>query len=85
MGARVITFDMLDERLLERHKNRMKEPYWVYARKIYNACGYLLQQPELDGVIHLTAFGCGPDSVIGKMMEIDLRSRGQALYDAARG
>lgn len=77
MGARVITFDMLDERLLERHKNRIKEPYWVYARKIYNACGYLLQQPELDGVIHLTAFGCGPDSVIGKMMEIDCEAAGR--------
>ena len=31
----------------------------------------MLNSGDIDGMIHLTAFGCGPDSIIGKMMEID--------------
>ena len=29
----------------------------------------------VDGIIHLTAFGCGPDSIIGKLMECDCEDR----------
>ena len=38
---------------------------------VYNASLYINENRMADGIIHLTAFGCGPDSVIGKMMEIN--------------
>lgn len=71
MGVNVITFDMLEERLVEKDKKAIKEPFWVFARKIYNASKYLIKNGDLDGIIHLTAFGCGPDSIIGRLMEGD--------------
>lgn len=70
MGVGVITFDMLPEKLNDPDKKAMKEPYWVFARKVYNSALYLLGKGEIDGIIHLTAFCCGPDSIIGKLMEI---------------
>ncbi len=71
----VVTFDMLPEASLygDRHK---KQPFWVFARKIYNASAQLLKAGVPDGMIHLTAFGCGPDSVIGKLMELDCEQAG---------
>ena len=71
MGVNVITFDMLDEDKLKIRKGKEKSPFWVFARKIYNASLYINENKMADGIIHLTAFGCGPDSVIGKLMELN--------------
>ena len=30
-----------------------------------------LKDDSIDGIIHITAFGCGPDSLIGKIMELE--------------
>lgn len=72
MGARIITFDMLNDAAVQKSlgESGEKSLYWVYARKVYQAARYLMLQPEVDGLIHMTAFGCGPDSVIGKLMEV---------------
>lgn len=81
MGARVITFDMLSEDTVCRALGETKEKplYWVYARKIYQAARYLMIQPQVDGLIHMTAFGCGPDSVIGKLMEVHSERAGKSF------
>lgn len=75
MGVNVITFDMLSEDAVKKDKNYIKEPYWVFARKVYNSAKYLLKNNMIDGIIHITAFGCGPDSIIGKLMESDCEEK----------
>ena len=71
MDVEVVTFDMLPDEAVKKDKRLIKEPFWIFARKIYNASKYLIKQGEIDGIIHLTAFGCGPDSIIGRLMEGD--------------
>lgn len=71
MGVNVITFDMIDEKEIEPNREYGRQPFWVFARKIYNASRYFNKHHMADGIIHLTAFGCGPDSIIGKLMEMD--------------
>ncbi len=76
MDANVLTFDMQDEKtLMPNHKER-REPFWVFARKVYHAGLNLIDKAEIDGIIHITAFGCGPDSIIGKLMEIEAVKKG---------
>ena len=74
MDVDVITFDMIPEDKIEK-KKKIKQPFWVFARKIYNASAYILENNMADGIIHLTAFGCGPDSIIGKLMEVDCEEK----------
>ena len=71
MDVNVITFDMLDDDAVKKDKSLIKEPFWIFARKIYNGSKYLIKKGNIDGIIHLTAFGCGPDSIIGRLMEGD--------------
>ncbi len=71
MGINVITFDMLPDEALKLDKKIIKNPFWTFARKIYNASKYLISRGDIDGIIHITAFGCGPDSIIGRLMEGD--------------
>lgn len=71
MGVNVITFDMLPDEATKLDKKIIKNPFWIFARKIYNASKYLIAKGKVDGIIHITAFGCGPDSIIGRLMEGD--------------
>ncbi len=71
MGVNVITFDMLPDDAVKKDRKNIKEPFWTFARRIYNASKYLINRGDIDGIIHITAFGCGPDSIIGRLMEGD--------------
>lgn len=71
MNVEVVTFDMLSDELIKKDKNLIKEPFWIFARKVYNSSKHLIKNGNIDGIIHLTAFGCGPDSIIGRLMEGD--------------
>jgi predicted nucleotide-binding protein (sugar kinase/HSP70/actin superfamily) len=36
------------------------------------AGGYVfLEDSDIDGIIHVTSFGCGPDAFLGKYLELD--------------
>lgn len=35
---------------------------------------------EVDGVIHVTAFACGPDAMVDRLMELEAKKRGQIPF-----
>lgn len=77
MKVRIITFDMLtEEELLRYRKTNTRPIFWTFADKLYQAAHVMIQDKKVDGLIHITAFGCGPDSVVGKEIEHDFASSG---------
>ena len=38
--------------------------YWANEREMTGAAGYYMKDASIDGIITLTAFGCGPDSLM---------------------
>ncbi len=67
-----ITFDMLEEaQLQEKIKDMEKTLFWTFSNKLLGAGLRLFHEPTIDGIIHLTAFGCGPDSFMGKLFEFE--------------
>jgi predicted nucleotide-binding protein (sugar kinase/HSP70/actin superfamily) len=72
LGVNVITFEMLDEKeILNSIKFMKKHLFWTFSNKLLGAGYYFYNNPKVDGIIHVTAFNCGPDSIIGKILEID--------------
>lgn len=72
MGVNVLTFEMLDEKLINRQVRKMSKPlFWTFSSKIFGAGMHFYHDDKVDGIIHVTAFGCGPDSFLGKMLELD--------------
>ena len=66
-NIRVLTPEMAAPGELETHINRMSgRAYWTYEREVVGAGGYYLNS-EVEGVIGVMTFGCGPDSL---MMEV---------------
>lgn len=80
MGVKVITFEMMNEKGIQVHREeKEKNLYWTFSDKLAGAANTLLERDDVDGLIHVTAFGCGPDSVIGKLLELDSESRHKPL------
>jgi predicted nucleotide-binding protein (sugar kinase/HSP70/actin superfamily) len=65
---RVLTPEMLTPQQLESAITRLVgRPYWTYEEEVVGAGGHYLES-GVDGVIGITAFGCGPDSLMMDMV-----------------
>ncbi|PAB59949.1 acyl-CoA dehydratase activase-related protein [Anaeromicrobium sediminis] len=72
LGVNVKTFEMIEEKELDKSIDFMrKKLFWTFSNRLLGAGYHFFNDDNVDGVIHLTAFGCGPDSFIGKVLEID--------------
>ena len=39
-------------------------PYWANQMEVTGCAGHYLKDDKIDGIITITAFGCGPDSLM---------------------
>lgn len=77
LGASIVTADMLPESALKRQSSKFsKELFWTYSDMVTKAGYHYLEHGGVDGIIHVTAFGCGPDSMVNKMLELEAKRRG---------
>ncbi len=72
MGIDFITFDMYEEELLDQYVAQLSKPlFWTFTNKLLGAGYQMLQKKLVDGIIHITAFGCGPDAFLGRLLELE--------------
>ena len=45
-------------------KNLTKKPFWAFQRRLYGAAAAFYEQRKVNGIIYLSSFACGLDSVI---------------------
>lgn len=77
LGVNLLTFDMLTEEELHKYRRTNTRPiFWTFADKLYQAAHVMIADKHVDGLIHITAFGCGPDSIVGKEIEHDFADSG---------
>ena len=66
LGVEIIYSDIYDEReAKDKYKTISPHLYWTYNQDIINAILYY--EDKIDGVIMLTSFPCGPDSLANEM------------------
>ncbi|NLW07926.1 MAG: hypothetical protein GX039_08160, partial [Clostridia bacterium] len=74
MAVNVWTMEMLTNAQLQKFKRYLtKRLFWHYSNLVLGATYHFLEQNNIDGIIHITAFGCGPDAMVDKFMELDIR------------
>ncbi len=65
MGVKVHTaFQLTDEQLQEGVASLGQNVYWANETEMTGCAGYYLKDNKIDGLITITAFGCGPDSLM---------------------
>ncbi|MDD4237132.1 MAG: acyl-CoA dehydratase activase-related protein [Desulfotomaculaceae bacterium] len=74
-GVKVITAENIHPTLLALQKNcnLPKRLFWTLSDRALKAAHYLFNQNKIDGVLHLTAFGCGPDSLLNRLIEMEAK------------
>ncbi|MBP2654381.1 MAG: Protein of unknown function CoA enzyme activase [Firmicutes bacterium] len=58
-----------DKEIVKAAKQLSKEIFWHYCQHLAGAALALMKFPQpLDGVIFVTSFACGPDSLVGEVL-----------------
>ncbi|HHW09547.1 MAG TPA: 2-hydroxyglutaryl-CoA dehydratase [Firmicutes bacterium] len=83
LGVEVITAECVWPHLVQKEASKfIKNLFWTYSDMVAKAGYYFLDldaneaKPEahrIDGIIHITAFGCGPDAMVDKLLELKAR------------
>lgn len=70
LGVGVVTADSVDPRTAENVTRRLtKRIFWHYCHRLAGAALALMYSLQpLDGMIFLTSFACGPDSLVGETL-----------------
>ena len=70
-NVHVTTFDMFSENELRNVTGNMsKVLFWTFSNYLLEAGLHLFNSDQVDGIIHLTAFGCGR-TPLGKLFELE--------------
>lgn len=66
LGVKVYTYEQLtQEQLVEGYTTLgVEKAYWANESEMTGAAGHYLRNSKIDGLITITAFGCGPDSIM---------------------
>lgn len=65
LGTGVITEEFIPEEDIEKEVTKLfKRPFWTFARNAYGASGVLCDQIKVDGIIYISSFVCGIDSIV---------------------
>ncbi len=76
-GIRVLTAEMLGYKNINKYAHTLeKQMFWSSGRKILGAAIYLAQSKNIDGVIYLSSFGCGIDSIVQELAQRRIRKDG---------
>jgi predicted nucleotide-binding protein (sugar kinase/HSP70/actin superfamily) len=61
--------DIPSKRIYEEAKAFRQDIYWQLSMKIAGATRYFCQQTDISGIIMVSSFGCGPDSLVNEYLE----------------
>lgn len=65
LGVGVITEECVDEDDMEPEvQSLFKKPFWTFARKTYGFITALAANQQVQGIVYISSFACGIDSVI---------------------
>lgn len=81
LGIKVFTAEMVPSHILRNQAAKLpKNLFWNFSNQVMRAALYYLDEQKVDGIIHITAFGCGPDAMVDKLIELEAKQRGQVPF-----
>jgi len=73
---KVYTQDMLSDKILNREARELpKSMFWYFSNRAVYGGLHFMKKADIDGIIHVTAFACGPDSMVDRLLEIEAHRR----------
>lgn len=81
LGARIFTSEMIPDEIIEEKLRALsKRIYWTFGKETVGAAFHYLDSKEIDGLIYIISFGCGPDSLLKEIVDDKARKNKKAAY-----
>jgi len=72
-GVGIITEEYADSSTREAEVAKLfKKPFWIFARDYYGAAISMFREQSIDGIIYVSSFCCGIDSVVSELIQDEL-------------
>lgn len=76
-GANIITPEMIDTDKANDYSLELpKRMFWSFGKRIIGSSFYLINERKVDGIIYVSSFGCGVDSVLIDIVQRKAREVG---------
>ncbi len=73
-NVRILTPEMVSPSVIEQTISGLpKSVFWTYEKEVIGSIFHWLKTDQVDGVIYLLSFACGPDSLIQVLIEQEAR------------
>jgi len=73
-GYDTVTVEMVDEKYINKCTSLLKKPmFWNYGRNAFGAAMHLAGSGKIEGMICVSSFGCGIDSMVCDLIERKIR------------
>ncbi len=70
MGVKVFTPENVPAAAARRYAASLpKKLFWTLGQQMVGAAFSYMEDPRVCGIVHVAAFGCGPDSLTGELIE----------------
>lgn len=80
-GVEIITPDMLDPHIInELCRELPKRMFWSSGKSLIGSALFIMDNSSFNGMLALTAFGCGVDSLVGEYIEKQVRRHYKKPY-----
>ncbi|MGI6684861.1 MAG: acyl-CoA dehydratase activase-related protein [Bacillota bacterium] len=81
LGASVWTKEMVPANVIDNFAGQLpKRMFWTFGKQLLGSGLYYLSNPKVKGIIFVASFGCGPDSMVGDLLERWARRRNQKPF-----
>jgi predicted nucleotide-binding protein (sugar kinase/HSP70/actin superfamily) len=70
LGLGIVTEECVEDCYIDDEvRNLYKRPFWSFARNSYGSSTYLAQSRKVAGIIYISSFACGIDSVVIELIK----------------
>ncbi len=82
MGIGIITPENISLKNIKKMETRLPQNFfWYYSNRAAWGTLHLMEKSgNIDGIIHVTAFGCGPDAMLNKLLELEDKNHNQLPF-----
>lgn len=66
----VITEEHVNDNFIDNEVGLLfKKPFWTFARNSYGYSNYLIKNKKIDGLVYISSFACGIDSMVIELIK----------------
>jgi len=75
-GVKIVTPEMIEISKIDYYSAKLpKRMFWSFGKRIIGSSFYMINEKKVDGIIYVSSFGCGIDSILIDFVQREARKK----------